>query len=68
MEMECQNNVVIEPTEDGMFIAYFSKRMMCYAFGETAAEAEDNLLERYDFNPDDWSDFDEYCYLSGTFM
>ncbi|MDO4929547.1 MAG: hypothetical protein Q4E59_00275 [Bacteroidales bacterium] len=68
MNSDFQNNVVTEPTEDGLFIAYFSKRMMCYAYGETAVEAESNLLERYDFNPDNWSDFDEYCYLSGAIM
>lgn len=68
MDNRTSGSVVIEPTEDGLFLAYFSKRMTCYAYGETEEEATDNLLDRYDFMPDEWSDFDEYSYLAGAIM
>ena len=60
------SRIVIEPTEDGMFIAYFAKRMTCYAYGESEEAATDNLLNHYDFNPENWSDVDEYAYLAGA--
>lgn len=69
MDMETENNnVIVKPTDDGLFIAYFAKRMMCYALGETEEEAEENLLDRFDFREEYWSDFDEYNYLAGAIM
>ncbi len=66
METASTGGVVVEPTDDGLFIAYFSRRMVCYALGETEDEARENLLDRYDFNPENWSDLDEYSYLAGA--
>lgn len=60
--------ICVEPTADGLFMAYFSRRVSCYALGETEGEARENLLDRFDFNPEDWSDYDEYCFLAGSIL
>lgn len=57
--------VVVEPTDDGLFIAYALNRLSCYAYGETADEAAENLLDCIDFRAEQWADPDEYCYLTG---
>lgn len=68
MNSDHQNGVIVEPTEDGLFIAYFTHRMSCYAYGETEGEATENLLDRFDFKPENWSDYDEYCFLAGAIL
>lgn len=59
-----QGHIVTEPTEDGLFLAYFANRATCYAYGETESEAREQLLDRYDFSSEGWADFDEYTYLA----
>ena len=68
MNQDRRNAVIVEPTDDGLFIAYFADRMTCYALGESENEATDNLLDRYDFNAESWADYDEYSYLAGAIM
>ncbi len=68
MNFERRNTVIVEPTEDGLFMAYFADRMTCYALGESEREATDNLLDRFDFNAEAWSDYDEYSYLAGAIL
>lgn len=63
MAYETESNVIVELTDDGLFMAYVNGRTSSYALGETEDEARDNLLERYDLEPDNWSDADEYSYL-----
>ncbi len=58
-------SVVVEQTEDGLFMAYLLGRSQGYALGETADEARDNLLDRYDLSAYDWADPDEAAYLGG---
>lgn len=64
MLQQTQGHIVTEPTEDGLFLAYFSHRATCYAYGETESEAREQLLDRFDFSPEGWADFDEYTYLA----
>ena len=46
MLQQTQGHIVTEPTEDGLFLAYFSHRATCYAYGETENEAREQLLDR----------------------
>lgn len=59
-----ENNVRVELTEDGLFLAYLPGHASSYALGETEEEACDNLLERYQLDADGWADSDEYAYLN----
>lgn len=58
------SEVMVELTEDGLFMAYVPGYATSYALGETAEEARENLLDRYEFSAADyWADPDEACYL-----
>lgn len=61
-----ESNVRIELTDDGLFLAYLQGRATTYALGETEEEARENLLDRYNFDAENFADADEYAYLSSA--
>lgn len=63
MGYETDTQIIVEATDDGLFMAYYSGRSASYALGETEEEARANFLERYDMEPESWSDSDEYTIL-----
>lgn len=63
MGNEIDASIIVEATDDGLFMAYYSGRAGSYALGETEEEARSNFLERYEFEPESWADSDEYTIL-----
>ncbi|CCY16801.1 unknown [Prevotella sp. CAG:755] len=54
------NNLTVEPTEDGLFIAYVVGDYRNCAFGETPDEALDNLREKAAYYTASFTDSDYY--------
>ncbi len=50
------SQIVIETTDDGLFLAYRVGFASSYALGETEEEARDNLLSRFDLFDEEWED------------
>lgn len=66
MRNESTDQIVIETTDDGLFMAYILGHAMSYALGETEEEARENLLDRFDLSYESWADPDEYSYLASA--
>lgn len=54
--------VAVEPTDDGLFLAYLPGRAVAGAVGDTPEEARENLLAGYELAPDVWADFGEAVF------
>lgn len=66
MKTNSTDQIVVETTEDGLFMAYILGHSMGYALGETEEEARENLLDRFDLSYESWADPDEYSYLASA--
>lgn len=60
MEDYALTNLTVEPTEDGLFIAYVVGDYRNCAFGETPDEALDNLREKASYYTASFGDSDYY--------
>lgn len=67
MGQEFSEQVIIEMTDDGLFMASLIGHASSYALGETEDEARENLLDRFRFDRECCADSDEYSYLYSAF-